>query len=115
MLETASLSTAFLIYVGLIVAGMLQGTFRGAGNVIALGVLAIWLAYAGAFSWFGLLRDPNLRPPGAGLLVGPVFTVLIIITGMLPAGRRLAASFSTKIATPSTLTALTRPKTESTG
>ena len=62
--------------------------------MVALGFLAIWLAYASAFSWFGLLRDPSLRPPGAALLVGPAFAVLILITGLLPAGRRLAASFS---------------------
>ena len=97
MLDTASLSTAFLVYVGVIaaiLAGMLPRAFRGAGKVVALGFLAIWLAYAGVFSWFALLRDPSLRPPGATLLVGPVFAVLILITGVLPAGRRLAASFS---------------------
>jgi hypothetical protein len=96
MLDTASLSTALLVYVGLIaaiVAGLLSRAFPGAGKAVALGFLAIWLAYAGLFSWFGLLRDPNLRPPGTGLLVGPVFAVLILITGVLPAGRRLAASF----------------------
>lgn len=95
MLNTVSLSTAFLVYVGLIaaiVAAMLLRTFRGGGGALALVVLALWLADAGAFSWFGLLRDPSLRPPGMLLLVGPVFAALILIVGVLPAGRRLAAT-----------------------
>lgn len=95
MLDTVSLSTAFLVYVGLIaaiVAGMLQRTFRGGGGALALAFFALWLAYAGAFSWLGLLGDPNMRPPGVALLVGPVFAALILIVGVLPAGQRLAAT-----------------------
>lgn len=94
MLDSASLSTAFLVYVGVVaatVAAILPRVFRGAGSVVAVGFLAIWLAYAAAFSWFGLIRDPSLRPPGPALLIGPVFTILILII-VLPAGRRLAVS-----------------------
>jgi hypothetical protein len=94
MLDTVSLSTAFLVYIGLIaaiVAAMLWRTFRGGGAALALAVLALWLGYAGAFSWFGLLGDPNMRPPGTALLVGPVFAALVLIV-VLPAGRRLAAT-----------------------
>jgi len=93
MLGAVSLSTAFLLYVGLlaaVVAGILQRTFRG-GGAFALAVLALWLGYAAAFSWLGLLSDPNMRPPGASLLVGPVFAALILIVAS-PAGRKLAAT-----------------------
>jgi hypothetical protein len=94
MLDIASLSTAFVVYVALtaaVVAGMLTRVFRGGGYAVAVGLLGIWLAYAGAFSWFGLLRDPSAQPPGIVLMVGPVFAVLILITAVLPPGRRLAA------------------------
>jgi hypothetical protein len=94
MLNTAQLSTAFLVYVGLItatLAGILLRAFRGSGRVIALAVLALWLAYAGLFSWSELLRHPDLRPPGAALLVGPVVVVLMLIV-VLPVGRRLASA-----------------------
>ena len=94
MLDNAALSIAFLVYVGLtaaVVAGTLQRTFRGGAGALALAVLALWLAYAGAFSWSGLLSEPNMQPPGMALLVGPVFTALILIVA-LPVGRRLAAT-----------------------
>lgn len=94
MLDPASLSTAFLVYVGVvaaIVAGILPRAFRGPASAAALGLLAIWLIYAGAFSWFGLLGNPSLQPPGIALMTGPIFTILILVV-MLPAGRRLAES-----------------------
>jgi hypothetical protein len=95
MLDTTSLSAAFLGYVGLVAAfagGMLLRTFRGGAGAVALAVLGLWLVYAGAFSWLGLLSDPGLRPPGAVRLVGPVFAALMLIIWVLPAGRRLAAT-----------------------
>jgi hypothetical protein len=94
MIAPASLSNAFLVYVGFvaaIVAGILPRAFRGRATAIAVGFLAIWLIYAGAFSWFGLLGNPNLQPPGIALLTGPIFTILILIV-MLPPGRQLAES-----------------------
>jgi len=66
MLDTLYFSTAFLAYAGLIaaiVARMLLRTFRGGGAALALAVLALWLGYAGAFSGFGLLRDPAAYDP----------------------------------------------------
>jgi hypothetical protein len=95
MPDTVIISAAFLAYVGLIaaiVAAMLLRTFRKDGGALALALLALWVADAAAFGWFGLLRDQSLRPPGMVLLVVPVFAVLILIVGVLPAGRRLAAT-----------------------
>ena len=94
MLGNVSLSAAFLIYAGLtaaVVAGMLLRTFRGGRGALAICIVALWLGYAGAFSWFGLLSDPNMRPPGMALLAAPVCIGLILIVA-LPAGRRLAAT-----------------------
>ncbi len=93
MIDAAFLPTAFLAFTGLVaicVAALLLRTFRGAAGVFALAALATWLAYAGAFSWSGLLRDAAMRPPGMALMVGPVFAFLILIVGILPTGKRLA-------------------------
>ena len=95
MVDTAFLSTAFLAFTGLValcVAAMLLRTFRAGAGSLALVGLGAWLVYAGAFSYLGLLRDPSMRPPGVVLVVGPVFTCLVLVVGVFPSGKRLAAA-----------------------
>ncbi|HEY4080154.1 MAG TPA: hypothetical protein VGM81_05615 [Burkholderiaceae bacterium] len=95
MIDATALPSMFLAYVGLVaavVAGLLARAFQGRAREGAMLGLVIWLAYVGAFSGLGWLRDPGLRPPGMLLLVAPVFTALVLIVGVLPTGKRLAAA-----------------------
>jgi hypothetical protein len=94
MLTISQLSTAFLLYDLLLVAliaTLLWRLLSGGSRLLSLGLLMMWVVYTGAFSWFGLMRDPTLRPPGPALLVGPVVTTILLVT-LLPSGRKLAAA-----------------------
>ena len=95
MTDASALPMIFLAYIGLValvVAALLSRAFQGRSRIWALLALAIWLADVGAFSGLGWLRDPDARPPGMLLLVVPVFTALVLIVGVLPTGKRLAAT-----------------------
>ena len=90
-----SVEALFLAEVGLtaiVVCVALLATFRGRASVIAISCLALWIGYAGSFCYFGLLRDPDLRPPGMLLLVGPIFVALVLLIGRSSGGLRLATS-----------------------
>lgn len=52
--------------------------------------LAAWLTYVGALSYFGIVADAGLRPPGAVFLVGPVFLFVFLVVARSPAGARAA-------------------------
>lgn len=55
---------------------------------VLVGGLALWFLYVGGLSWFGLVRDPTLRPPGVAYIVGPaVVFVLLVVLRSRAAGR----------------------------
>ncbi len=55
---------------------------------VLVGGLALWLLYVGGLSWFGVVRDPTLRPPGVSYIVGPAFLfVLLVVVRSRAAGR----------------------------
>ena len=60
----------------------------------ALGVAggAVWLVYAGALGYFGVLREPTLIPPGIVILLSPIVLFGVLVLGRSPAGRYLATS-----------------------
>ena len=99
MLTVSQLATAFALFDALIVAilaGLLWRSFRGGSRFVALALLMVWVVYTAAFSWLGLMRDPSVRPPGPALLVGPVATMILLIT-LLPSGRKLAAALPVSV------------------
>lgn len=85
---TEGLALVFGAFVGLLAGTMVVLLWRGlparTAALYTLGLIA-WLAYAGAVSGFGLLRDPALRPPGIVLVAVPAvaFAVLAIARGAL--------------------------------
>jgi hypothetical protein len=63
--------------------------------VVVTLALPAWLAYVGALSWFGLLRDPALRPPGALYVLGPVVVFIVLLA--VPSGAGLRAALAMPI------------------
>ena len=61
---------------------------RRAFMAMVLGSLA-WLAYVGMLSYFGVVSNPALRPPGAAYILLPV-VALVVILARSRAGLRVA-------------------------
>ena len=68
---TAILFVEFVLAVAIALLALLRTALSPrTWAVLAVG-LALWLAYVGALSWAGVVRDPALRPPGIVCVVGP--------------------------------------------
>lgn len=90
-----SLAQRFLAYVGLIAAvvGVVLWTYLPARRaLLALAVLAVWLAFVGAMGYSGIVGDPTRRPPGALLMLAPVIAGIALGLVRSQAGRQLAIS-----------------------
>jgi len=81
----------FLAYLALLV-GIVGVLTRRYLSPIVLAGLAAWLVYVGLLSYFGVVRDPNLRPPGAFLVVLPVFFFIFFTLGRSSTGARWAGA-----------------------
>ena len=89
------LSTAFLSYVGIVTAiigVMLMRYLPIVRALIGIGVIAIWLCYAGVMGYSGILADPTRMPPGIFLLLTPIIAFVAIVLGRSPVGRSLATT-----------------------
>lgn len=64
---------------------------RGPGRRVAVGILVLWLASAGALGYLGIARDQDLRPPGLVYLVAPA-VLLVLFLARSAAGGTLARS-----------------------
>jgi len=89
------MSSLFLAFVaataGLVALSIARWLPRRQARRALLG-LAAWLAYAGLLSYFGVIRDPAMRPPGPTLLVAPVVLFVILFLVRSEAAGRIAAS-----------------------
>ncbi len=89
-----STSSLFLALVAVVAAGvvLISARFlsRRSTAWVASGVIA-WLAYVGLMSWFGVVRDPALRPPGAAYLLLPA-VALVAFAGRSRIGAGIAAA-----------------------
>lgn len=52
--------------------------------------LSAWLVYVGLLSYFGVVANAALRPPGTAFLIGPVFLFVFLVLARSPAGARVA-------------------------
>ena len=74
----------FLLFVATMAGLILVLVFRYLPRQRAMriaAVLLLWLAYVGFMSYFGVLRNPSLRPPGIVYILLPVF--LYVAFGLL--------------------------------
>ena len=87
------LAYLFLAYLALVFASVaVVAAFllhRRTAAVISAG-LGIWLLYVGALSYSGVVRDPSLRPPGAFLIIVPVFLFVLTVVVRSNAARTVA-------------------------
>ncbi len=92
------LSTLFLAFVALIAAVVLTLIARYLSRRTALrmgaGVVA-WLLYVGALSYFGVVRNTAMRPPGVAFLFVPVaaFLVFLAVRAQSSSGTAIALAF----------------------
>jgi hypothetical protein len=90
-----SLASCFLAYVGLVAAVLAVVLLRYLPLSRALpgvAVLAVWLGYAGAMGYSGIVADPTRTPPGVFLLLAPVLAFLAIGLRRSKVGGQLAVS-----------------------
>jgi hypothetical protein len=91
-LSAGALGLAFLAYValvGAVVAATLVRRLPRRAALTGLAALLVWLAYAGAIGYSGILSDPTMRPPGMAILVAPILTCLVGWVGVGSFGRLL--------------------------
>jgi hypothetical protein len=89
------LAPVFLAYAGLIAAlisAVLLRYLPLKRALIGIGVIAIWLTYAGAMGESGIIADPSRMPPGVFLMLTPIIAFIAIVLGRSPAGHTLATS-----------------------
>ena len=83
----------FLAFVGLTALAVAAAIWRfpteGTWFQLMLGLPA-WLAFVGALSYFGVIGNATLRPPGAIYIFVPVFLFIILFAVRSQAGSRLA-------------------------
>jgi hypothetical protein len=83
------LALAALLTTGLLIASWLYLPRRGFA-VVMVG-LPLWLAYVGALSASGLIRDPGLRPPGIVYVFLPVVLFMVAFAVRSKAGALVAS------------------------
>lgn len=89
------MAVAFLLFLALMVAVVATVLVRylpqRAARVALVG-LVLWLLYAGALGYFGVVGNPYLRPPGPSFLLLPVFLFVALFLVRTDAALRVATS-----------------------
>lgn len=84
-----SLFLAYLVLVALAAAAVAWRWLGGRARMLLLGVLVVWLGYAGALGVTGVVGRYDQVPPGMVFLVGPVVLAILALTLTKP-GAHLA-------------------------
>jgi hypothetical protein len=93
------IATLFLGFVGIIAAIVVTLVVRYLNVRTAFGILAglsAWLTYVGLLGYFGIVKDPTMRPPGIIFLLVPVLLFLLLFTVFVSrstVGARVALAF----------------------
>ena len=93
MFATLPLATMFLFYVAAVAAAVLLVLARSLspGRTLAgVGALALWLGYATALGYLGVVGDLSLLIPGVFILLTPIIACTVAVIGRSPAGGHLA-------------------------
>ena len=85
----------FLVLATALAAGVLVAARRylpRRGFIAVMLGLPLWLAYVGALSALGVIRDTNLRPPGVVYVFAPLVLFMVLFAVRSKAGARVASS-----------------------
>ena len=82
---------AFSLVLASVIAMGIVRYFRGRVRSTALIALALWMLYAGALGYSGILANPARRPPGIAFLLAPFVLWLMALT-RLGVGRVIGES-----------------------
>jgi hypothetical protein len=74
---TETLFLVFLLTMAAAVVALTARFVNGRAAAIVLAILSVWLIFVGALAYFGVLRNPAMRPPGVALVIVPVAVFLI--------------------------------------
>jgi hypothetical protein len=92
---TTILFLTFVAVMAAIVVGVSARYLTGRTASISTSGLFAWLIYVGLISYFGVVRNATMRPPGVAFLFLPiiVFFVILIARTKSPAMERFALAF----------------------
>jgi len=90
---TATIFLGFLAFMAVVIVALAARYLPRWTLLVMLAGLPLWLLYVGALSYFGVVRNPALRPPGAALIFLPVFLFVFLFLARSSAGRRIALAF----------------------
>jgi hypothetical protein len=74
-------ATLFLAFVVLMAAVVVAVSARYLNSRTAFSITAglfVWLIYVGALGYFGVIRNPTMRPPGIAFIFVPVLAFLLV-------------------------------------
>ena len=89
---TSSLFLGFLAVVALSLAVLCARFLPRRATAVVFIALPTWLLYVGLLAYFGVVRNPALRPPGMVYILLPVFIFVFLFVIRSPAGARVAIS-----------------------
>ena len=87
---TSALFLGFLAVMTTFVVALLDRYTNRRVALCGLGGLGAWFLYTGLMAHFGILRNPEIRPPGIAFIVVPVLLFLIFFVVRSPGSRILA-------------------------
>ena len=88
-------ATLFILYLILMIGVVATLSFSYLPRAVVpriMAALAFWLSYAGLLSYFGVIANPALRPPGPLLIFVPFLIFLVCLVGS-SAATRIALAF----------------------
>lgn len=90
---TATLFACFLAFMLAVVAACVIRYLPRQTATGVLAGLAVWIVYVGLLSYFGVVRNPEMRPPGAVLIVLPVFLFVFLVLVRTRAALQVVLAF----------------------
>jgi hypothetical protein len=90
---TATLFVFFLAFMLVVIATCVLRFLARRTALATLGGLALWIACVGTLSYLGVVRNPKMRPPGAVLIVLPVFLFVFFALVRTSAAVKVALAF----------------------
>jgi hypothetical protein len=90
---TSALFLGFLAVMTILVVALLDRYINRRVALRVLGGLGAWFLYVGLMAHFGILRNPEMRPPGITFIVVPVLLFLIFFVVRSPGSARSILAF----------------------
>ena len=89
---TAILCLGYLAGVSIVIAALTARYLRDRLRALLIG-LPVWLVYVGLMSYFGIVSNAALRPPGIVYVAVPAVLFVLLVLARSDAGARIASAF----------------------